>query len=121
MCKLAAAPLPAGYTSDGEDRSAALLGTPAKERSRPLFWEYGRNDKFFAYPGPKHGASDRDRSPNVAVRDGQWKLLVNADGSGAELYDLSTDPAESKDVRADHPDVAARLTRAALAWRNALP
>src|SRR5262249_4376208 len=80
---------PGGMKPDGEDRSAALLGAPAKGRARPLFWEYGRNEKFFAYPGAKNGAGERDRSPNVAVRDGDWKLLVNADGGAAELYDLS--------------------------------
>jgi hypothetical protein len=28
-----------------------------------------------------------------------------------ELYDLATDPAEAKDVAADHPDVVARLEK----------
>jgi hypothetical protein len=48
-----------------------------------------------------------DRSPNVAVRDGKWKLLVNADGTGAELYDLAADPKEAKDL--------------AVGWRKSLP
>jgi hypothetical protein len=102
---------------DGEDRSAALLGKPVKERAAPLFWEYGRNDKSFAYPGPKTNA----RSPNVAVRDGRWKLLVNADGIGAELYDAVADPGEKRNLAADQPDVTARLTKAALGWRKSLP
>jgi arylsulfatase A-like enzyme len=117
FCSLAGAALPAGMTPDGEDRSAALFGRPSATRARPLFWEYGRNDRFFAYPGPKTG----DRSPNVAVRDGKWKLLVNADGSGAELYDLSVDPKEKANLAAMHPDVAERLRTAALAWRRGLP
>ena len=104
LCALAGAPLPKGYESDGEDLSAALLGR-APVRRKPLFWEYGRNDTAFAYPGPRG-----DRSPNVAVRDGNWKLLVNADGTGAELYDVAADPTEATDVAAAHPDVARRLT-----------
>ncbi len=114
LCALAGAEPPAG--SDGEDRSAALLGTPAKGRGRPLYWEYGRNDKSFKFPG-----NAADRSPYVAVLDGTWKLLVNADGSGAELYDLAADPAESRNLAAANPDVAARLTRLALDWRKSVP
>lgn len=114
LAKLCGAELPADYRPDGEDLSAALLGkSPA--RAKPLYWEYGRNDKSFAYPA---GA---DRSPNVAVRDGDWKLLVNADGTGAELYDLSADPNESKNVAAENADLARRLTDQALKWRKSLP
>jgi arylsulfatase A-like enzyme len=112
--KLCGADLPKGYRSDGEDLSAALLGKSPK-RTRPLFWEYGRNDKSFAYPGGKN------RSPNVAVRAGDWKLLVNADGTGAELYDLATDPKELRDRRAELPDVTKRLSERALKWRKSLP
>ncbi|HET6576179.1 MAG TPA: sulfatase-like hydrolase/transferase [Fimbriiglobus sp.] len=114
LCKLCGAELPAGYKPDGEDLSAALLGkTPA--RTKPLFWEYGRNDTSFAY------AKGADHSPNVAVRDGKWKLLVNADGTGAELYDLAADPNEATNVAAAHADVAKRLSKEALTWRKSLP
>lgn len=114
LCKLCGADLPEGYGSDGEDLSPALRGNSPK-RTRPLFWEYGRNDKAFAYPGGKN------RSPNVAVRDGDWKLLVNADGTAAELYDLAADPKEMHEQRAERPDVAKRLTDQALKWRKSLP
>lgn len=115
LCALAGAAVPKGYESDGEDLAPALLGR-APARRKPLFWEYGRNDTSFAYPGP-HG----DRSPNVAVRDGKWKLLVNADGTGAELYDLAADPNEAADAAAANPDVVRRLTATALSWRRSLP
>jgi arylsulfatase A-like enzyme len=86
------------------------------KRTKPLFWEYGRNDQSFAYPpGPKH------RSPNVAIRDGDWKLLVNADGTRAELYDLAADPKETRDRAADQPEVTHRLMDLALRWRKAQP
>src|SRR5581483_3256519 len=90
LATICGAKLPDGYAPDGEDMTAAVLGG-SPVRTRPLFWEYGRNDTSFAYPrDAKH------RSPNVAVRDGDWKLLVNADGTGAELYDLAADPREAK-------------------------
>jgi arylsulfatase A-like enzyme len=115
LAAIGGAKLPADYTSDGEDLAAAIKGE-LPVRTKPLFWEYGRNDTSFAYPkDAKH------RSPNVAVRDGDWKLLVNADGTGAELYDLATDRAEVKNLATDKPDVAKRLTAAALKWRKSLP
>ena len=62
-----------------------------------------------------------DRSPNVAVRDGRWKLLVNADGSRPELYDLAADPKETANLAERQPDLARRLIDQALAWRKSLP
>jgi arylsulfatase A-like enzyme len=116
FCALAGAELPKDMRPDGEDRSAALLGKAAPARAKPLFWEYGRNEQFFRYPGNK-----ADRSPNVAVRDGSWKLLVNANGTGAELYDLAADPKETKNLAAEKPAAVRRLKDAALAWRKSLP
>jgi arylsulfatase A-like enzyme len=121
FCKLAGALLPKDMKPDGEDRAAALLGTPAEKRAKPLFWEYGRNNKSFAYPNVKNGAREGDHSPNVAVLDGNWKLLVNADGGGAELYDLATDRAEAKNLADENTETAERLRKLAVEWRKSLP
>jgi arylsulfatase A-like enzyme len=53
------------------------------------------------------------------VRVGDWKAIrtglnpgpkvKNAKYGEIELYNLATDPAETKDVAADHPDIVARL------------
>lgn len=115
LATLCGATLPPGYRPDGEDLSAAIKGEQP-QRATPLFWEYGRNDTAFKYP-----AAARHRSPNVAVREGDWKLLVNADGTGAELYNLANDRRETKNLAADHPAVTRRLTEAALQWRKSLP
>ncbi len=115
LAALAGAKLPQGYASDGVDVSSALRGTPLV-RAKPLFWEYGRNSTSFAYP-----ELAADRSPNVAMRDGNWKLVVNADGSGAELYDVSADPVEKQNLAESQPEIAHRMKAAALAWRNSLP
>lgn len=115
LCSIAQAPLPKGADLNGEDLSAALLGKRFAKRRQPLFWEYGRNEDSFAYPQGK------DRSPNVAVRDGKWKLLVNANGSGAELYDLSKDVVEENNLAVKQTAVVERLSRTALDWRKTLP
>ena len=114
FCTLAGAELPKGFAFDGEDHTAALFGQTTA-RQKPLFWEYGRNEESFKYP------AGRDKSPNVALRDGPWKLLINANGSGAELYNVLTDSAEATNVAAANPDILKRLTHQALAWRAALP
>lgn len=66
---------------------------------------------------------DNGKGGNYGLRSGQWKLqrhdskrtrnlklrLVNDLVPRYQLFDLSKDPGEKKDVSADHPDVAARL------------
>ncbi len=116
LCALTLTTLPVGVPFDGEDMSQAIVGH-GQTRTRPIFWEYGRNnEKAFGYP-----PAPKDRSPNVAVRDGKWKLLVNADGSDAELYDMEADPNETKDVAEAETETAARLKQLALEWRKGLP
>ncbi len=43
LCALAGVKLPEGYTPDGLDLNAALLGRPAPPRLKPIIWEYGRH------------------------------------------------------------------------------
>ena len=114
LAAIAGAKLPGGYTSDGEDLSAALLGKSIA-RIKPLFWEYGRNETSFKYPAAP------DRSPNLAMREGRWKLLVNADGTGAELYDMVADPNETRNVAPEKSEIAQRMTAVALMWRKSVP
>ncbi len=115
LCNIAKAPLPRNVTFDGEDISSALFGR-GFARTKPLFWEYGRNTNWFKFP-----AAVRDRSPNIAVREGAWKLLINADGSNAELYDVVADPGENQNVVAKESTIAKRLREKALEWRKSVP
>ena len=114
FCAMAGVAPPPGVEFDGENLSQALLGEPA-QRSRPLLWEYGRDETFL-----KPGLAS-DQSPNLAIRDGRWKLLVNADGSRMELYDFESATDERENVAARHPDVARRLSSRLLEWRKSLP
>ncbi len=47
----------------------------------------------------------------VAIRQGQWRAVKGK--AQWELYDLSTDPSESKDLSATKPDVLAQLKKLA--------
>lgn len=111
LCALAGQPLPSGYTPDGEDFSPSLLAGAAFNRSKPLFWEY-RFDGV---------GQIINRSPMLAVREREWKLLFNPDGSRVELYDIPRQPSELHSVADKHPEVVARLKRMALAWQGTLP
>jgi arylsulfatase A-like enzyme len=122
LCGLAHVAAPAGVEFDGEDLSAVVRGAKTA-RMKPLFWEYGRKPPgesakgIRAFPYPQEPDA---KSPNVAVREGQWKLLINADGTGAELYDLATDRFETHNLANGQQDVAQRLSQQALNWRQSL-
>jgi hypothetical protein len=104
------------FSSVGSGLTVPSSGSMVKRRSRSCHFRRVQAYFPFRYPTVK-----ADRSPNVAVREGRWKLLVNADGTGAELYDLAADPDEARDAAGDNPDVARRLKEMAVAWRKSLP
>lgn len=114
FCKIAGIKLPAHLKPDGEDISNVLLGTPAI-RKKAIFWEYGRNDSSFAYP------QGRDRSPNLALREGNWKLLMNASGTGRQLYNIAQDPYEKNNVYDAHLQIALALEKKLMKWKKSLP
>jgi N-acetylgalactosamine-6-sulfatase len=96
---------------DGEDAGAALLGKSAHVRTKPLLWEWR-----FDGEGPCI-----NRSPMLAIRDGDWKLLFNPDGSRSELYNIPQQPMELHSCAEKHKDIVDRLAAAALAWQKTLP
>jgi len=108
IAKLSGVAAPAGV--DGEGLSAALLGKPAR-RTKALLWEN-------RYPVYGHVL---DQSPMLAVREGDWKLLLNPDLSRVELYDIPKDPSEMNNLASRQPAVVKRLSAQALAWQKTLP
>ena len=61
------------------------------------------------------------KSPMLAIRDGDWKLLLNPDRSRVELYDIPRDPTQLNNVAEHHADVVERLAAQVLAWQQTLP
>lgn len=116
LLKIAGGTLPEGVQPDGQDMSAALLGRGQPTRTGPLFWEYGRNETSFAYP-----KAPGDHSPNLAIREDNWKLLIRSNGTRTELYNLNTDSKETTNRAGDEPERTAQLTARLLAWRRSLP
>jgi uncharacterized sulfatase len=105
---------PDGVVFDGEDFSAALVGKSTAARRAPLFWRRPPDRKSWPPQLP-------EAQPDLAVRAGDWKLLCEYDGSKPELYELAEDRAESANVAAQHPEIVARLTAAALTWHESMP
>ncbi|MEZ6126803.1 MAG: sulfatase-like hydrolase/transferase [Planctomycetaceae bacterium] len=96
---------------DGEDLMHTLLGKSTDGRRAPIFWRR---------PPDRPGSATED-NPDLAVRDGRWKYLVNYDGSQPQLYDLVADPSETNNQAADQPDVVRRLHQLVTDWNSQLP
>jgi hypothetical protein len=108
LCAAAGVTLPSEYRSDGENLLRALNGDSVR-RTRPIFW---------AWTGK---AAEPNWWPRLAVRDGDWKLALTSDAKRVTLHRLTSDRAEAIDVAKDHPEIVARLTQLALAWKATLP
>jgi arylsulfatase A len=109
LCELAGVALPEDRHLDGASFAALFDGQPIRRR-QPLYWQFH---------------SDRGGSPQVALRDGDWKLVAfldrvpawrggsmeeddmdaikNAQPERFELYNLRRDIAETTDLSDAEP------------------
>ena len=110
LCSVAGIKTEKGYKGDGQNYSKVLLGKSEAKRKTDLMWDFGRN-KHFGFPGNPY-----DRSPHLAIRSGKWKLLVNGDGSDAQLYDMEKDKFEKNNIANEHPDLVAKLSKKVCKW-----
>ncbi|MEO1832155.1 MAG: sulfatase-like hydrolase/transferase, partial [Akkermansiaceae bacterium] len=99
---------------DGEDLAQTLIGKSSNSRKAPIFWRRPPDR-----PGFGHGF-DED-NPDLAVRDGNWKYLVNIDGSDPQLYDLPKDPGETKNLAKMNPEIVKKLHKALMRWNSKMP
>lgn len=100
---------------DGVDKSQALLGNPV-EMTAPIMWEYASNPGGSIQPG-----NTDFHSPNLAIRDGDWKLLINADYSNPQLFNLKNDPGEKNNLAESEEDIVKVLADNVIAWRKKMP
>ena len=87
LAKLTGSKVPDDRIIDGKDISDVLLGK--KDAQSPHQLHYYENE---------------------GIRRGDWKLVKK--GSRSELYDLSKDPGERKDLSRSHPELVKELNRA---------
>ena len=102
LLDLAGAPVPPGL--DGISIANGLQGEAFPQRK--LFWHF------------PHYTNQGGR-PSGAARDGDWLLIELYDQEKAELYNLSRDVAERRDVAEQHPDRVATMRQELDAWRKA--
>ncbi|MGE4488900.1 MAG: sulfatase/phosphatase domain-containing protein, partial [Kiritimatiellales bacterium] len=113
ICELAGAQIPSEDQNAlrGQSVVPALKGDKTFCRTKPLMWE--RRFRVLGHTW--------NRSPILAIRDGEWKLLMNPDRSRLELYDMNNDPEEQNNIAVGHEDIVSQLSEQALAWEKTLP
>jgi arylsulfatase A-like enzyme len=96
---------------DGIDVSKVLLGEKSSKRKEPIMWlrPSGIND---------NKGTDL---PDLAIRQGDYKLLINTDGSNAELYNLIEDEAETTNLVSKYPKLVESLKEKVLDWFAEMP
>jgi N-acetylgalactosamine-6-sulfatase len=109
-CKLAAVTPPEADRLDGEAVDDVLFGK-SRGRSKPIMWEWRYNIQGHTL----------NKSPMLAIREGNWKLLLNPDRSRVELYDIPRDPSELNNLADRKPEIVKPLAEKALAWQKTLP
>lgn len=102
LLELAGAAVPGGL--DGISFADGLTGGTFPER--PIFWHF------------PHYTNQGGR-PSGVVRDGDWVLIEFYDEDKTELYNLTTDVGEKRDLAAQQPARVAALKAALNAWRIA--
>lgn len=96
---------------DGEDLSETLIGKSDVSREAPIFWRRPPDRPGFGY-----GLDEPN--PDLAVRSNQWKCYMTYAGEKLQLYDLSQDVSETRDVSQQFPDIALHLRNITLHWYN---
>lgn len=83
----------------GLEEPDGLDGDPIRKPRETLYWKQG---------------------PQLAIRDGKWKLVVKGIGATDEywLSDLSADPGETKNLRHEHPDILDKLLTQMQHWAS---
>jgi arylsulfatase A-like enzyme len=99
LVALAGGSEPQDRVIDGVDLMPFLTGEKQGAPHERLFWRT---------QGPQG---------NHAVRQGPWKLVHKA-GSAPELYDLSSDVGESRDLAAEQPGKVQELQAAIAEWEK---
>ena len=86
-------------SSDGKSFLPVFSSAPSEDASRALYWEH---------------------IGNGAVRQGRWKLVRDRRLERWELYDLETDPTETRDLAARYPQRARQLEEQWRAWADSV-
>ena len=105
LLEMVGAPVTGGI--DGVSQVRLLASAEGRAPVRPLFWHI------------PHYTNQGSR-PAGAVRDGKWKLVEHYDDGKVELFDLSADVSETRDLSLSERDRTATLRSQLQAWRQSM-
>ena len=112
LCYLAGAEVPENRNIDGVDAFNAFLNKDL-EREKSAIWFYpNHEDTYFRMPQMSMRKDNYtligwlpEKPDSINLK--QW--IASYDPEKFELYDISTDPSQSNDVSAQHPEIVAGM------------
>lgn len=107
ILSLTSVPGEKGANYDGEDIAQTIIGKSTDSRKQPL---------FFSRPPDRKAFYGFTNLPDLAVRQGKWKLLCDYDGSRPELYDLNNDLEEQHNLADQQPSKVKLLRQQVTTW-----
>lgn len=96
---------------DGENMLEAISGKAQIKRSKPIFW----------IRPPDRPGYNGDNDPDLAIRKGDYKLLMDFDGSNVQLYNLEKDMGETQNIKDSQPEKARELKKDLEEWFKNYP
>ncbi|MCG8578956.1 MAG: sulfatase-like hydrolase/transferase [Bacteroidales bacterium] len=104
--EIAGAEPDAGAKYDGESMLKAISGKTQRKRSQPLYW----------IRPPDRPGYGLDNDPDLAMRKGDYKLLMDFDGSNLQLYNLKKDVGETNNLKDVEEDKVIEMKNELDAW-----
>ena len=105
-------------TLDGESLLPLLSGKNTdKYQERPLYWHFPAYLEGNAKDTEQTGPYFRTRPVSV-VRQGDWKLIENYETGNLELYNISADISEKKDLAQQNREKKEELYQLLSNWKR---
>ncbi len=112
LLKFSKTNIPENSLCDGENMLKTLIGESNSSRQAPI---------FYSRPPDRKNYYGFNNLPDLAVREGKWKLLCDYDGQRQELYDLIADPGETNNLALEYPEKADALKQKVTSWYDSMP
>jgi len=121
FAELANADLPKSQPVDGRSIIPLLRGERALEE-RAIFWHYPLYLQGNGYNlvRPIHGTDTLywRATPSSVIRKGDWKLIQYFESGEVELFNVASDPSETKELSKAHPEKAGDLLKELKRWQT---
>lgn len=103
---------PENVNYDGENKLKTILGESTSSRKAPI---------FYSRPPDRKNYYGFENLPDLAMRDGKWKLLCDYDGSRPEIYHIIVDPGETTNLAEANPEIVDSMVEQLVGWWDSMP